>query len=205
MGKINKILIAISATIAFPSLAFSQDIKEMEELLIKQPTLVNHEEQYAPNPRPLNFFIEGNVGVYPSTSFGIMTGLCGKTVGFYVMGRTGFNNTSETCTSDGHYADGTDMWTSGNVRYLDIIVTGGLVVRMAKSHIFPYLGAGYGLSSIQWQDYGGGWFQVADRKINGVALNGGVMFQFYHITLSLGVSNTAFKHTVAEVGVGLMF
>ena len=46
---------------------------------------------------------------------------------------------------------------------------------------------------------------MTDKSCAGVAVDAGVALKFGKIALTLGVNNTAFKYTEAEVGIGVMF
>ena len=83
-------------------------------------------------------------------------------------------------------------------------VTGGLLIRAAK-FMYPYFGAGYGSRNVLWKDTDGAWVGISDYSFAGLSAEAGVIFKFGPVSLSAGVSNTAFKYTAAEVGLGVMF
>ena len=75
----------------------------------------------------------------------------------------------------------------------------------ASRWCYPYVGVGYGARGLYWKDFQGEWAKVIDKSCAGVAFDAGVTLKFGKIALTLGVNNTAFKYTEAEVGIGVMF
>lgn len=100
--------------------------------------------------------------------------------------------------------DGGIIWATGEQRKSRMLATGGALFRVAK-WFYPYVGAGYGSRNVYWQDYEGQWAKVGDFSCKGIALEVGTIFKLGPVAISAGVSNTAFKFTEVEVGVGLMF
>ena len=56
-----------------------------------------------------------------------------------------------------------------------------------------------------WKDFEGEWAKVTDMSCSGVSIDAGVIMSFGKVAVTLGVNNTAFKYTEAEVGIGVMF
>ncbi len=144
-------------------------------------------------------------GVYPQLSYGFMFGMV-KKYGWYVKARSDFNfqSSSYNCTSTGEIEGGGHIWTDGVSYKSRLVVTAGGMLR-ASRWCYPYVGVGYGSRSLYWKDFQGEWAKVTDKSCAGVALDAGVALKFGKIALTIGVNNSAFKYTEAEVGIGMMF
>lgn len=145
------------------------------------------------------------VGVYPQISYGFMFGMV-KKYGWYVKARSDFNfqSSSYNCTSTGEIEDGGHIWTNGASKRFRLVVTAGGMLR-ASRWCYPYVGVGYGSRGLYWKDFQDEWVKVTDKSCAGVALDAGVALKFGKIALTIGLNNTAFKYTEAEVGIGVMF
>lgn len=145
-----------------------------------------------------------SMSVYPQLSYGLMLGYV-KKFGGYVKFRSDFVSASPAyfCDRQG-MTDGGIIWATGEQRKSRMLATGGALFRVAK-WFYPYVGAGYGSRNVYWQDYEGQWAKVVDFSCKGIALEVGTIFKLGPVAISAGVSNTAFKFTEVEVGVGLMF
>lgn len=145
-----------------------------------------------------------SMSVYPQLSYGLMLGYV-KKFGGYVKFRSDFVSASPAylCDRQG-MTDGGIIWATGEQRKSRMLATGGALFRVAK-WFYPYVGAGYGSRNVYWQDYEGQWAKVVDFSCKGIALEVGTIFKLGPVAISAGVSNTAFKYTEVEVGVGLMF
>lgn len=144
-------------------------------------------------------------GIYPQLSYGFMFGMV-KKYGWYVKARSDFNfqSSSYNCTSTGEIEGGGHIWTEGSSKKYRIVVAAGGMLR-ASRWSYPYLGVGYGSRGLYWKDFHGEWAKVTDKSCAGIALDAGVVLKFGKIALTIGVSNTSFKYTEAEVGIGVMF
>lgn len=144
-------------------------------------------------------------GVYPQLSYGFMLGMV-KKYGWYVKAKSDFNfqSSSYNCTSIGEIEGGGHIWTDGASKKSRLVITAGGMFR-ASRWCYPYVGVGYGSRGLYWKDFQGEWAKVTDKSCAGVALDAGVALKFGKIALTLGVNNTAFKYTEAEVGIGVMF
>lgn len=147
----------------------------------------------------------GSVAVMPQMSYGLMLGYV-KKFGGYIKFRSDFNfaQASYQCNSIGEIDGGGYMWSSGARRQSRLQATGGVLFRAAK-WLYPYAGVGYGSRSVHWQDWEGNWAQVSDYSCAGVAAEAGLILKLGPVAVSAGVSNTAFKFTELEVGLGVMF
>ena len=156
-------------------------------------------------PYEKNLLVMPVASVYPSMSFGLMLGYV-QTVGGYAKFRSNFDFTAGAynSTSDCNIEGGGYLWPSGEKTETIMNVTGGLLIRAAK-FMYPYFGAGYGSRNVLWKDTDGAWVGISDYSFAGLSAEAGVIFKFGPVSLSAGVSNTAFKYTAAEVGLGVMF
>lgn len=149
--------------------------------------------------------VMGSAAVFPQMSYGLMLGYV-KKFGGYAKFRSDFNfaQGSYLCNSAGEIEGGGYLWASGAKRQSRMQATAGVLFRAAK-WLYPYAGAGYGSRSVQWQDWEGNWAQISDYSCTGVAAEAGLILKMGPVAVSAGVSNTAFKYTELEVGVGIMF
>lgn len=149
--------------------------------------------------------VAANMSVMPQLSYGIMAGMVRK-VGGYVKFRSDFSFPSSnlSCTKDGRTSDGGTIWTDGGKCKSRLVATGGVMFRAVK-WLYPYLGAGYGYRNVFWREYTGDWVKVSDYSVSGVSLDAGAVFKIGKFALSAGVTNTAFKYTEVEVGIGVVF
>lgn len=179
---------------AFSTISLTPD---MEELTVDAPD---------PSvPYEKNLLVMASASVYPSMSYGLMLGYV-QTVGGYVKFRSNFDFTAGaySATSDCNIDGGGYLWPSGEKTETIMTATGGLLIRAAK-FMYPYIGAGYGSRNILWKDTDGEWVNISDYSFTGLSAEAGIIFKFGPVSLSAGVSNTAFKYTAAEVGIGVMF
>lgn len=144
-------------------------------------------------------------GVFPQLSYGFMFAMV-KKYGWYIKARSDFNFQSSlyNCTSSGEIEGGGYIWTDGEIKKSRLVLTAGGMLR-ASRWCYPYVGVGYGSRGLYWKDIQGDWAMVTDKSCAGVALDAGLAFKLGKIALTLGVNNTAFKYTEAEVGIGIMF
>lgn len=143
-------------------------------------------------------------GVYPRMSYGAMFGMVRK-FGWYVKALSDFSFPSAAyeCDSSGSMGTG-PTWATGNKSYSRLSVTGGAMFR-AADWLYPYIGAGYGRRNLYWEDIDGKWAKVSDCSYSGAAIDAGVIFRIGMFAVSAGVSNTAFKYTDIQIGLGISF
>lgn len=144
-------------------------------------------------------------------SYGLMLGYVDR-FGGYLKFRSDFKRITSTnlrerrslteCNSNGETADGY-IWTTGNYEKNRMQATGGVIMRFC-SWLYGYAGAGYGYADVWWEDYFGEWMRVTDLSAKGIAAEGGLIFKVGPVSLSAGVSTTAFKYSELEVGIGIM-
>ena len=143
--------------------------------------------------------------VFPQLSYGLMVGMV-KKYGWYVKARTDFNFTSSSynCMSTGEIDGGGYIWTEGSSKKSRLVVAAGGMLR-ASRWCYPYIGLGYGYRNMYWKDIQGEWAKVSDMSCSGVSIDAGVALNFGKVAITLGVNNTSFKYTEAEIGIGVMF
>ena len=143
--------------------------------------------------------------VFPQMTYGIMVGMV-KKYGWYVKARTDFNFTSSTynCLSTGEIEGGGYIWTEGTSQKSRLVVTAGGMMRTSR-WCYPYVGLGYGYRNMYWKDFQGEWAKVTDMSCAGLSIDAGVALNFGKVAVTLGVNNTSFKYTEAEIGIGVMF
>lgn len=143
----------------------------------------------------------------PDMSYGLMVGVA-KKFGGYLKARSDFHlppEVSYVCDGKGNIEGGGQLWGDGTSWGSRWVIAGGGMFR-AATWCYPYVGAGYGARTIYWADSSGYWVkEVSDRSCSGMALDAGVVFKLGKIAITLGVNNTAFKYTEAELGIGVMF
>lgn len=145
------------------------------------------------------------VAVFPQMSYGFMFGIV-KKYGWYVKALSDFSfpSTSYNCFSNGEIEGGGQIWTDGTAKKSRLVVTAGGMLRTSR-WCYPYIGIGYGSRGLYWKDINDEWAKVSDKSCAGVALDAGLAFKFGKVAITVGVNNTAFKYTEAEVGIGVMF
>lgn len=146
-----------------------------------------------------------SVSVFPQVSYGLMLGYV-KKFGGYAKFRSDFHfgTASYTCNRSGEIDGGGLLWANGQQRKSRLQATCGVLFRLTK-WCYPYVGAGYGTRSVQWQDYQGQWAEVADYSCKGIAAEAGVILKIGPVAVSAGYSSTAFKYSELELGIGVMF
>lgn len=152
-----------------------------------------------------NVLAMASASVFPQMSYGLMGGWVRK-FGGYAKVRTDFNfpGTTFTCDKAGNIEGGGTIWTSGKEQKARFNFTAGVLFR-ASHWLYPYTGLGYGSRTLCWEDYQGQWAKVSDYSCSGVSLEIGAIFKLGKFAVSAGVSNTAFKYTEVEIGLGVMF
>lgn len=155
--------------------------------------------------------LEGKYLIMPSLltstpmSYGIMVGYVRK-FGGYIRAKSNFKFIKSSYSSNqyGELGDGSYMWTSGNSdRGSWQVLAGGLY--RASRHFYPYVGIGYGVRNIYWEDTEGLWAKISDISCSNVAAEAGFILKCGPIALSPGVSTIGFKHIYFDFGVGVMF
>ncbi len=116
------------------------------------------------------------VGVWPDVSGGVMAGVRLDKWCIFIKGRSNFTSqkASYECNADGT-TDYGYFWSSGAKA-----VVSRHQVTLDVSYAFTnpvslYLGAGYGVRALYWQDSEGAWAKVRDRSFRSVALDAGLL------------------------------
>ncbi|MBR6054073.1 MAG: hypothetical protein IKP46_01885 [Bacteroidales bacterium] len=116
------------------------------------------------------------VGVWPDVSGGVLAGVRLDKWCIFIKGRSNFTSqkASYECNADGT-TDYGYFWSSGAKA-----VVSRHQVTLDVSYAFTnpvslYLGAGYGVRALYWQDSEGAWAKVRDRSFRSVALDAGLL------------------------------
>ena len=137
---------------------------------------------------------------------GGMRTLCGRSLGFYLKGRSSLTaapTEDYTCLSDGT-SGGAPIWTSGKESHSQWALGAGGIFRV--SGVFGlYAGSGYGRERTLWEDAAGKWALVEDYSVRGVTTDAGIIFTISHFQASAGVSAIALKRPSLEIGLGIAF
>ena len=166
-----------------------------------------------------DYMVLAAASVYPSQSYGLMISTT-KKVGFYVKARANMINLGgdgvDIAKSDGKYYKRIDgelyetggfMLTTGKETRERYMITGGIMFRLNKN-IYPYIGAGTGFNNLFWECYsssGKKWACIEDKSHSGLTLDAGCIFRFGNFVVSAAASNTVFKYTEGEIGIGYVF
>lgn len=151
------------------------------------------------------FLFLADIGINETPSYGIRAGYC-RQIGGYLNIRSSFNNTKSNygCMSDGTLEGGGTIWTTGKQKHGRLNATAG-VMSYFITWLGAYAGAGYGTSSVVWEDINGEWAKVEDCSYKGVALDAGLLFTLRNFTLSAGINTVAFEWCEFTVGFGVRF
>ena len=147
-------------------------------------------------------------------SYGLMIGLQkgrmdkqkGLNWGGYMRLRSNFDFTkpSYSCSGDGTIDDNSAFWGNGKSRNTDILATTGVLTGLT-SWLDIYAGAGYGKSSLLWQDIDGSWACVSNFTHEGMALETGLITSWRRFCLGIGISTVNFRTASLDLSVGVYF
>ena len=142
----------------------------------------------------------------PDMAYGVMAGYqFGRWGGYlsfrsnYVFGKTGYE-----INSDGRLASGGAFWGTEEFRSSNISVCLGGLVQVYRL-LSVYVGAGYGVREIDWEDVDGTWAVVSDWTYRGFAAESGLLFSYDRLALTAGISTINFKTASFTCGVGVKF
>ena len=152
------------------------------------------------------------VGVWPDVSGGVLAGVRVERWGIFVKARSNFSfrKTSYECNSDGT-TDYGYFWSSGAKA-----VVSRHQVTLDVSYAFTnpvslYLGAGYGVKTLCWQDSEGTWAKVRDRSFRSIALDAGLLVHPIQnrpakgLTILAGISYIPSTYIDIETGLAWRF
>lgn len=116
------------------------------------------------------------VGVWPDVSGGVMAGVRLDKWCIFIKGRSNFTSqkTSYECNSDGT-TDYGYFWSSGAKAVVNRHQVTLDVSYAIANPVSLYIGAGYGVRTLCWQDSEGSWAKVRDRSFRSVALDAGLL------------------------------
>ena len=99
-------------------------------------------------------------------SWGLFAAIGTGTIGGYVSFRSNFVSArgSYTIDSGGAISTGGKFWGNGESRYGVHTVTGGALWHPGSGMVGLWIGAGYGICSLVWQDTDGAWAESVFRN-----------------------------------------
>lgn len=158
-----------------------------------------------PARKKVSFGIQAVISV-PVPAEGIMLSVQKGRWGGWCRLSSNFKGSSSayTCNSEGSIDDGSYVWTQGVTRKAYTEITAG-VITSVTDWLCVYAGAGCGKKVLLWKDLDSQWVKVSDKSFSGAAAEVGVMFRWKHLTLSSGLSTTAFRMASANIGIGVSF
>lgn len=144
-------------------------------------------------------------------SYGLMVGLKadrekGIDWGGYARFRSNFRfiESEYSCLSTGLLYSGQSFWGNGNSSRSNLSATCGVLAGLT-SWLDIYAGAGYGSTSLYWQDIDGVWASVADFTHKGMAAEIGVIAAWRSLCFGAGIFTTSFRTTSLDLSVGIRF
>lgn len=165
---------------------------------------------YEPSKFKNKFFITANAAIGFSSEFAPSYGVTFghyKRHGWFVSLMSNFNfdryGTGLKCDNNG-VVNGTRPFYADETSFNRISVTGGALLRISKC-CFIKLGAGVGVSQVNWRTTTGEWVKNKDLGATGVDVDAGLMFDINGFTLSFDVVSTNFKTAELKLGVGWAF
>lgn len=143
--------------------------------------------------------------VQPGLLFGVKYGRSGG----YVSFRNSLHRVSEdySCSSDGR-TDFGYIWASGSSKLSGYSISGGILFGM-NDWLSAYAGAGYGISSLYWEDVSGEWAMVTDKSFKGPLFEAGLLTSLgqagstWRISLLTGISTISFRTISPVLGIGV--
>ena len=166
----------------------------------------------------MRFFVLAN-GAYsmaPQVSYGITFGMVHR-LGWYVNINSNFKARKSSwydCYGDGWISGLTNYSYTGEKSTSRFSATAGLVFRLWRP-VYLYLGGGYGWRNLYWlyraeceygwASYEYGWARNIDYSYQGAALDGGLLFRFNKVGVSLGVQTVGINYVEAKLGLGIVF
>lgn len=151
------------------------------------------------------FLVLADIGIRKNPSYGLRLGYY-KKIGGYVNFRSNFvsASTDYNCFSDGSIENGSSIWTTGEEKHSRLNLCAGVITQVTD-WLSLYAGAGYGKSTLAWEDVNGKWAEVKDFSYKGVAIDAGVVFTINHFAISAGVNSVAFDWCELTLGFGVRF
>ena len=147
-------------------------------------------------------------------SYGLMIGLKesgnsgqkGLLWGGYMHFRSNFRftETAYSCLGNGKLDNGLSFWGTGNSQRNNLAATVGVLAGPLR-WMDIYAGAGYGQSSLIWEDIDGSWACVSDFTHKGLALEAGLITSWRSLCLGIGISTINFRTASLDLSVGVRF
>lgn len=163
-----------------------------------------------------NFFIEANIAPLPQMSWGVTVGFV-KKVGVYARYLRNFGyadvNPKYSCYNNRYTTDfdynassvySNRILTSGKAVIRRYAYCGGMMLNIA-GRVYPYIGIGYGVRDLYYEDLNDDYAHVKDCSTHGFTLDAGLTLKLGPVALSAGALTTAFETTDVVLGIGFMF
>lgn len=162
---------------------------------------------YEPHPACIaySWTVYASALVLPEFSAGLGGSYMRGNYGVYAAVRSNFSNhrPSYSALSDGTSISG-PVWVSGRTAVDRIIVNAGPVFRLTRN-LSAYLGLGYGMRRLCWEDSEGLWLEVSDASNKGLCTELGVSCSFGRFVLSAGWLSLPFSYNALTVAAGWSF
>ena len=143
--------------------------------------------------------------VLPEFSAGLMAAYVPGAVGAYAAFRSNysFHSVSYSALSDGT-SDGMPVWTSGRTAVDRLFVTAGPVLRL-PGKFSAFVGLGYGMRRLCWEDSEGAWMDVSDVSRRGLCAELGVSYRIGRVTFAAGWLSLPLSYNGLTLSAGWSF
>jgi len=154
--------------------------------------------------KPMSIMALAVAEVYPEFSAGAMGAITRGRFGGYVKFRSNFNKVASSYEA---LSDGTSgssyLWTTGQKKSSVLNISAGAMANFG--HFYPYVGVGYGLRKVYWEDNEGLWAEITDLSHKGLCIDAGTVFSYEMLALSAGVTLIPSGYAAFEIGLGVRF
>lgn len=191
----QKFVFLIICTLFLPVCMMGQDTTKVKNI----KTMVLGQFSYSPTPQ---------------LSYGAMIGQTFDGLGWYINGRSNFQEFKHTMLSCNEFDMlGNELpFYSGNTHTTHLVVHAGFMMNLLEHlnvkefNTFGfYVGGGYGRRELLAETTTSEWIKYATTSHNGFSGNIGLYGSLWGVTLNLGVNTINFKYMDIEVGIGYMF
>lgn len=145
--------------------------------------------------------------VAPDEAYGLLTGFNIEHWGAMLSFRSNYVSSpavSYSCNTGGIIENGGYMWMSGAEKRINMSICCGPLYKV-NSWLSAYVGLGYGVRKLVWEDVDGNWALVSDWSVSGLAAESGLLFSWRLLSCSLGISTVKFRTAALTFGIGIKF
>ena len=169
------------------------------------PSPLTRQDAAAVPTNRLSFLVLAQAAALPTLQPGLMVGAEYGRIGGYLSFRNSFPGIKEDyiCSADG-ITDFGHIWATGNSKWSGYSLSGGILLGI-KDWLSVYAGAGYGESSLFWEDVSGQWAKVSDMSLSGLSMETGIIFKVNYFSILVGSSSISAKSITPVFGVGFSF